>query len=37
VVLMAREFLRSPYWPLHAARRLNVDIAWPKQYLRGKP
>jgi 2,4-dienoyl-CoA reductase-like NADH-dependent reductase (Old Yellow Enzyme family) len=35
-VLMAREFLRNPYWPLHAARRLNADIVWPKQYLRGK-
>ncbi|TAM44189.1 MAG: NADH:flavin oxidoreductase/NADH oxidase [Gammaproteobacteria bacterium] len=37
VVLMAREFLRSPYWPLHAARRLNAEIAWPRQYLRAKP
>lgn len=36
VVLLAREFLRDPYWPLHAARRLNVDLPWPKQYLRAK-
>jgi len=36
VVLLARELLRDPYWPLHAARRLNVDVAWPKQYLRAK-
>ncbi len=37
VVLMAREFLRSPYWPLHAARRLNAEVAWPRQYLRARP
>jgi 2,4-dienoyl-CoA reductase-like NADH-dependent reductase (Old Yellow Enzyme family) len=36
VVLLARELLRDPYWPLHAARRLNVDVTWPKQYLRAK-
>ncbi|MEN6439933.1 MAG: NADH:flavin oxidoreductase/NADH oxidase [Syntrophobacter sp.] len=36
-VLMAREFLRQPYWPLYAARDLGVDIAWPDQYLRVKP
>jgi 2,4-dienoyl-CoA reductase-like NADH-dependent reductase (Old Yellow Enzyme family) len=32
-ILMAREFLRQPYWPLHAAKALNVDIPWPSQYL----
>jgi 2,4-dienoyl-CoA reductase-like NADH-dependent reductase (Old Yellow Enzyme family) len=37
VVLLAREFLRDPYWPLHAARQLNADMAWPKQYLRARP
>ena len=37
VVLLAREFLRDPYWPLHAARQLNADVAWPKQYLRARP
>ena len=36
-ILMAREFLRQPYWPLHAARALNVDIPWPSQYLLAKP
>ncbi len=36
VVLMARELLRHPYWPLEAARKLGVDVAWPKQYLRAK-
>jgi 2,4-dienoyl-CoA reductase-like NADH-dependent reductase (Old Yellow Enzyme family) len=37
LVLLARELLRDPYWPLHAATTLEVDVAWPKQYLRAKP
>jgi 2,4-dienoyl-CoA reductase-like NADH-dependent reductase (Old Yellow Enzyme family) len=37
VVLMAREMLRNPYWPLYAAQKLGADIAWPKQYDRAKP
>jgi 2,4-dienoyl-CoA reductase-like NADH-dependent reductase (Old Yellow Enzyme family) len=37
VVLLAREELRDPYWPLHAARALGVDVPWPSQYLRAKP
>lgn len=37
VVLLARQFLRDPYWPLRAALRLNADIQWPRQYLRAKP
>jgi 2,4-dienoyl-CoA reductase-like NADH-dependent reductase (Old Yellow Enzyme family) len=36
-VLLGREMLRNPYWPLEAARKLRVDVAWPSQYLRGKP
>ncbi|MEN3370632.1 MAG: hypothetical protein V7609_2775 [Verrucomicrobiota bacterium] len=36
-VIMAREFLRNPYWPLHAARELEQSIAWPVQYLRAGP
>lgn len=36
VVLLARELLRDPYWPLHAAHKLGIDIAWPKQYDRAK-
>lgn len=36
-VLLARELLRDPYWPLHAARELGVDVKWPDQYLRAKP
>jgi 2,4-dienoyl-CoA reductase-like NADH-dependent reductase (Old Yellow Enzyme family) len=36
VVIMAREMLRHPYWPLHAARALSVDVPWPDQYRRAK-
>jgi 2,4-dienoyl-CoA reductase-like NADH-dependent reductase (Old Yellow Enzyme family) len=36
-VFLARELLRSPYWPLAAARALGDDIAWPVQYRRAKP
>jgi 2,4-dienoyl-CoA reductase-like NADH-dependent reductase (Old Yellow Enzyme family) len=36
-VIMAREFLRDPYWPLRAARELDQSIAWPVQYLRAGP
>jgi 2,4-dienoyl-CoA reductase-like NADH-dependent reductase (Old Yellow Enzyme family) len=34
VVLLARELLRDPYWPLHAAAKLGVVAPWPPQYLR---
>ena len=37
VVLLARELLRDPYWPLHAARTLGVEGTWPKQYERAIP
>ena len=37
LVLMAREFLRDPYWPLRAARELGHKISWPAQYLRAAP
>lgn len=33
-ILMAREFLRDPYWPLRAAQALGVKIARPVQYGR---
>ena len=36
-VIIAREFLRDPYWPLRAARELEQPIAWPVQYLRAGP
>jgi 2,4-dienoyl-CoA reductase-like NADH-dependent reductase (Old Yellow Enzyme family) len=37
LVFMAREFLRDPYWPLHAARELKQQMSWPAQYLRAAP
>lgn len=37
IVLLARELLRDPYWPLHAAHALQVDVDWPPQYSRAKP
>jgi 2,4-dienoyl-CoA reductase-like NADH-dependent reductase (Old Yellow Enzyme family) len=33
-VFLARELLRDPYWPLHAADKLGVVVPWPPQYLR---
>lgn len=36
LVLLARENLRRPQWPLEAARELGVDVAWPSQYERAK-
>lgn len=35
-VLLGRELLRNPYWPLHAAKSLGDDVAWPLQYQRAK-
>jgi 2,4-dienoyl-CoA reductase-like NADH-dependent reductase (Old Yellow Enzyme family) len=36
-VFLAREMLRDPYWALHAAKKLNVELEnFPKQYLRAK-
>jgi 2,4-dienoyl-CoA reductase-like NADH-dependent reductase (Old Yellow Enzyme family) len=36
-VLLAREMLRDPYWPLRAAHALDAEAPWPAQYLRAKP
>ena len=36
LIVLARLLLRDPYFPLHAARELGVDIPWPVQYLRAK-
>ena len=36
-VLIARELLRDPYWPLRAAHELGHPIKWPAQYLRAAP
>lgn len=37
LVLLAREMLRDPYWPTHAAAALGQPIAWPRQHLRAAP
>ncbi len=37
VVILAREFLRQPYWPLAVARDLGFPVSWPVQYLRAAP
>jgi 2,4-dienoyl-CoA reductase-like NADH-dependent reductase (Old Yellow Enzyme family) len=34
LVLLARELLRQPYWPLHAAKALRADAPVPVQYAR---
>ena len=31
---MARQLLRDPYWPLHAAQALGDKVDPPAQYLR---
>lgn len=36
LVLLGRQLLRSPHWPLYAARELGAHIDWPLQYLRGQ-
>ena len=37
LVLLAREMLRDPYWPVHAAASLEEAASWPAQYLRAAP
>ncbi len=34
LILLAREFLRDPYFPMHAAQSLGLPVSSPKQYLR---
>jgi 2,4-dienoyl-CoA reductase-like NADH-dependent reductase (Old Yellow Enzyme family) len=34
LVMLARQLLREPYWPLRAARALGAPGRWPVQYLR---
>lgn len=36
LVVLGRELLRQPYWPLEAASVLGADIEWPLQYRRAK-
>jgi hypothetical protein len=35
-VFLARQMLRDPYFALHAARTLGVDVPWPPHYERSK-
>ena len=37
LVLLGREILRNPYWPLAAAHTLGQTTSWPEQYLRAAP
>lgn len=37
LIIMARELLRDPYFPLNAAFELDEEIKWPEQYERAKP
>lgn len=37
MVMLARELLRDPHWPLRAAQALGHATAWPRQYLRSAP
>lgn len=37
IVMIGRELLRNPYFPLEAAENLHATVDWPKQYLRAKP
>ena len=37
VILLGRELLRNPYWPLYARDELDgVDDLWPRQYVRAR-
>jgi 2,4-dienoyl-CoA reductase-like NADH-dependent reductase (Old Yellow Enzyme family) len=36
VVILARQLLRDPYWPLAAAKQLGVQVRWPPQYERAR-
>jgi 2,4-dienoyl-CoA reductase-like NADH-dependent reductase (Old Yellow Enzyme family) len=36
LIILARQLLRDPYFPLHAAKELAEDVKWPLQYERAK-
>lgn len=36
MIVLGRQFLRDPYFPLHAAHELQEDIIWPDQYERAQ-
>lgn len=37
LIFLARELLRDPYFPIHAALELEDEVKWPEQYERAKP
>ncbi len=37
LIFLARELLRDPYFPLHAALELGDEVKWHAQYERAKP
>ena len=36
LIIMARQLLREPYFPLHAAHDMGVELEWPDQYERAQ-
>lgn len=36
LIIMGRQMLRDPYFPLHAAKELGDNVTWPVQYRRAK-
>jgi 2,4-dienoyl-CoA reductase-like NADH-dependent reductase (Old Yellow Enzyme family) len=36
MILLGRESLRDPYWPMHAAVELRNPALWPRQYARAR-
>jgi 2,4-dienoyl-CoA reductase-like NADH-dependent reductase (Old Yellow Enzyme family) len=36
LILLGRELLRNPYFPLIAAKEIGDEADWPLQYLRSK-
>lgn len=36
LIFLARQMLRDPYFPLHAAKELGEEVVWPVQYERAK-
>lgn len=37
LVVLGRELLRRPYWPLDAAHVLGQEVTWPRQYRSARP
>ena len=35
-VMLARQLLREPHWPLRAAHELGAEVRWPEQYQRAR-